>query len=212
MAETLTDFPKIYCPFIRQTFKVDSGQFNAHGSKYGLRMSEVYLAVDRINTGYEWVFEDPETIAVEKLNGTNIKIRTEQGRLVAFQNRKNLIGISTTGASGSRIICFPGLSPRKRRWALKRQRSLPKAWYSTISSGSPRARPGWRSCAGTCSPGFVNRIFPVFPFIFSDVMPFLKSILLILLWSISNHPSSNPIIHQSIPTGSHGRPLPAGIR
>ena len=91
MSEVLTDFPKICCPFIRQTFSVDSVQFKAHGSKYGLRLPEVYLAVDRINPGYEWVFEDPETFAVEKLNGTNIKIRTEHGRLVALQNRKNVI-------------------------------------------------------------------------------------------------------------------------
>jgi hypothetical protein len=91
MADVLTDFPKICCPFIRQTFKVDHEQFKAHGSKYGLRTPEVYLVVDRINPGYEWVFDDPETFAVEKLNGTNIKIKTEQGRLVALQNRKNII-------------------------------------------------------------------------------------------------------------------------
>jgi hypothetical protein len=36
------------------------------------------------------VFEDSETIAVEKLNGTNIKLKTEKGRLVALQNRKNV--------------------------------------------------------------------------------------------------------------------------
>lgn len=87
----LTDFPKLCCPFIRQTFKVNADQFKPNGSKYGLREPEVYLAVDRINPGYEWVFEDSETIAVEKLNGTNIKIKTEGGRLVAFQNRKNVI-------------------------------------------------------------------------------------------------------------------------
>ena len=56
-----------------------------------LRLPEVYLAVNRINPGYEWVFDDPATIAVEKLDGTNVKIRTENRRLTAVQNRLNVI-------------------------------------------------------------------------------------------------------------------------
>ncbi len=87
----LTDFPKLYCPFIRQTFKVNPEQWKKHGSQMGLRTPEVYLAVNRITPGYEWVFEDPDTFAVEKLNGTNVKIFTEKGRLIHIQNRKNVI-------------------------------------------------------------------------------------------------------------------------
>jgi hypothetical protein len=89
--ETLTDFPKIACPFLRQTFPVSKDQFTKCGNRYGLRAPEVYLVVDRMNPGFEWVFDDPDTIAVEKLNGTNMKIMTEIGRLVALQNRKNVI-------------------------------------------------------------------------------------------------------------------------
>ena len=91
MSEILSDFPKIQCPFIRQTFPVNKEHFKLHGNKLGLRGPEVYLVVNRVNPGYEWVFEDPDTIAVEKLNGTNIKLKTEKGRLVALQNRKNVI-------------------------------------------------------------------------------------------------------------------------
>lgn len=87
----LTDFPKIYCPFIRQTFKVSPEKWKKCGSRFGLRAPEVYLVVNRINPGYEWVFDDNETFAVEKLNGTNVKILTQKGRLVAVQNRKNII-------------------------------------------------------------------------------------------------------------------------
>lgn len=87
----LTDFPKLHCPFIRQTFKVDKEDWKKRGARLGLRGPEVYLVVERINPGYEWVFNDPETIAVEKLNGTNVKILTEKGRLMAAQNRKNII-------------------------------------------------------------------------------------------------------------------------
>lgn len=89
--ETLTDFPKIRCPFIRQTFPVNQDHFNERGHRYGLRKPEVYLVVDRVNPDFEWVFEDEDTIAVEKLNGTNIKFKTENGRLAVLQNRKNVI-------------------------------------------------------------------------------------------------------------------------
>lgn len=91
MSEILSDFPKLLCPFIRQTFPIDPKQHKMHGYKHGLRNPEVYLAVERVNPGYEWVFDDPDTFAVEKLNGTNIKLKTEHGRLVVLQNRKNVL-------------------------------------------------------------------------------------------------------------------------
>jgi len=87
----LTDFPKLQCPFIRQTFRVNKEQWKRGGARLGLRSPEAYLVVDRVNPGYEWVFEDPDTFAVEKLNGSNVKIKTEGGRLVAVQNRLNAI-------------------------------------------------------------------------------------------------------------------------
>lgn len=89
--EIMSDFPKLYCPFIRQTFKVNPDHFRAHGAPLGLRKPEVYLVVNRVFPGYEWVCDDPDTFAVEKLNGTNVKLKTEKGRLVALQNRKNVI-------------------------------------------------------------------------------------------------------------------------
>lgn len=87
----MTDFPKLQAPFIRQTFKVDVLQWKKLGRQYQLRSPEVYLAVNQINPGYEWVFEDPETFAVEKLHGTNVKVLMEGGRISAIQNRKNLV-------------------------------------------------------------------------------------------------------------------------
>lgn len=56
-----------------------------------LREPVAYLVINKVNPGFEWVFEDPDTIAVEKLNGTNVKIKTEKGRLIAIQNRLNVI-------------------------------------------------------------------------------------------------------------------------
>ena len=87
----LTDFPKLQCPFIRQTFKVDRESWKKKGHSLKLRVPEVYLVVNKVNPGYEWVFEDKDTFAVEKLDGTNVKILTEKGRLIAVQNRKNPI-------------------------------------------------------------------------------------------------------------------------
>jgi len=89
--ETLSDFPKIQCPFIRKTYSVNKADFKRHGSKLQLRNPEVYLVTNEINPGFEWVIDDPDTIAIEKLDGTNVKIKTESGRLTALQNRKNII-------------------------------------------------------------------------------------------------------------------------
>ncbi len=87
----LSDFPKIQCPFIRQDFKVNKEQWKKYGSRLQLREPKAYLAIDKVNPGYEWVFEDEDTFAVEKLDGTNVKLLTENGRLVALQNRLNVI-------------------------------------------------------------------------------------------------------------------------
>lgn len=87
----LTNFPKIYSPFIRKTFKVNKADWEKHGRKLQMRTPEVYLVVDEINPGYEWVFESETVFATEKLDGTNIKLETKDGRLIALQNRKNII-------------------------------------------------------------------------------------------------------------------------
>ena len=99
----MSDFPKVYCPFIRQIFPVSQSQWKRCGRRYQLKKPEVYLAVNRINPGYEWVFEDPNTIAVEKLDGTNVKVMMEQGRIAAIQNRKNVIDPNLV-AKGPRFI------------------------------------------------------------------------------------------------------------
>lgn len=91
MTEKLSDFPKIYCPFVRKTFKVNKEDWKKYGHALQLRSPNVYLVVNEVNPGYEWVFEDPDTIAVEKLDGTNIKIETANGFLITLQNRKTPI-------------------------------------------------------------------------------------------------------------------------
>jgi hypothetical protein len=87
----MTDFPKVECPFVRQVFEVDKDKWKQHGPRLGLRQPEAYIVTDKVNPGFEWVFDDPDTIAVEKLDGTNVKVRIEKGRLQAVQNRLNVI-------------------------------------------------------------------------------------------------------------------------
>lgn len=59
-----------------------------------LREPTAYLVIDKVNPGYEWVFDDPDTFAVEKLDGTNVKLRTEGGFLLELQNRLNIIAVN----------------------------------------------------------------------------------------------------------------------
>lgn len=87
----MSDFPKIECPFMRKEFRVNIDQWKKFGPSLGMRSPHAYLVVNEVNPGYEWVFEDPETFCVEKLDGTNVKILVEDGRIVSAQNRKNVI-------------------------------------------------------------------------------------------------------------------------
>lgn len=91
MTAPLSDFPKVECPFVRKRYAVNKDDFKKHGRRLQLRLPEVYLVTPEVTPGYEWVFEDADTFAVEKLDGTNVKMQTENGRLVALQNRKNVI-------------------------------------------------------------------------------------------------------------------------
>ena len=62
--------PKLQSPFVRE------------------EVNGKYVCVPKIQKGYEWVFTK-ESIAVEKLDGTNISIVIENGKISAIYNRKN---------------------------------------------------------------------------------------------------------------------------
>ena len=91
--EKLSNFPKLECPFKRQYFECNLDDIQNFGRLYNIRPKQktLYLAVPEINPGYEWVFDDENTIATEKLDGSNVKLKTSKGRLIAIQNRKNVI-------------------------------------------------------------------------------------------------------------------------
>jgi hypothetical protein len=77
--EHIKDFPKLECPFVRKTYKVDHDDFKKYGSPLGLRTPEVYLVTPQISEGFEWVIENDKTSAIEKLNGSNLGLVTENG-------------------------------------------------------------------------------------------------------------------------------------
>jgi len=89
--EILNNFPKIECPFIRKDFAVNKNDWKKYGRELQMRKPSVYLVIDEINPEYKWVFEDKDVIASEKLDGSNVKLKTENGKLISLMNRKNLI-------------------------------------------------------------------------------------------------------------------------
>lgn len=67
------DMPKLESPFVRE--------------------GEKYLVTNQVNPGYEWVFEDPDTICTEKLDGTDVSIIIRNGEIERIWNRENTIPI-----------------------------------------------------------------------------------------------------------------------
>lgn len=46
-----------------------------------------YVVTNKIEEGYEWVFEDELVMAIEKLDGTNVSIIIENGKITRIFNR-----------------------------------------------------------------------------------------------------------------------------
>jgi hypothetical protein len=70
----LPDMPKIESPYVRV-----------------LSAKKEYLVTPEVTPGYEWVFDDPSVICVEKLDGTNIAIEILDKSVVKIQNRMNVV-------------------------------------------------------------------------------------------------------------------------
>jgi hypothetical protein len=67
------DMPKLECPFIRK------------------QINNKYIIINTINPGYEWVFNDPLVMAIEKLHGTNVSILIQDGIIIGIWNRTERI-------------------------------------------------------------------------------------------------------------------------
>jgi len=75
----IRDMPKLECPFIRK-------EINGN-----------YIVVNEINPGLEWVFEDENVMAIEKLHGTNVSILIVEGNVVEVYNRTERIPFINKG-------------------------------------------------------------------------------------------------------------------
>lgn len=69
----IKDMPKLDSPFIRS--------------------GDDYLVINEINPEYEWVFEDDSVTCQEKLDGTNVSIVIENGKVSRVFNRTNEIDL-----------------------------------------------------------------------------------------------------------------------
>ena len=105
----LSNFPKLYCPFVRKTYKVNRDDWKKYGRALQLRTPSVYLVTPEITEGYEWVINDPNTFAVEKLDGTNVKLLTENGKLTSLYNRKNPIDPLNLFQAKGRVAIIEGI-------------------------------------------------------------------------------------------------------
>lgn len=65
------DMPKLESPFVRKTINGE------------------YVVTPEISPGFEWVFNDPTVQAVEKLDGTDVSIIIENGKVTRIFNRLN---------------------------------------------------------------------------------------------------------------------------
>lgn len=67
------DMPKLHCPFKREVIDGEA------------------LVIPEVNPGFEWVFDDPATYCLEKLDGENIAIQVEKGQVLGAWNRGKLV-------------------------------------------------------------------------------------------------------------------------
>ena len=74
MIQKIKDMPKLESPFVRE--------LNEKGE---------YLVINKIAEGYEWVFNDENAMAIEKLHGTNVSIIIYEGQVMAILNRTERI-------------------------------------------------------------------------------------------------------------------------
>jgi hypothetical protein len=99
--QMMSDFPKLECPYVRKNYPVNAEQWLKHGNKLQLREPQAYLVTDEVTPGFEWVFEDDDTVAVEKLDGTNVKIMVRDKKVVSIQNRLNKVDLFFLGSKGT---------------------------------------------------------------------------------------------------------------
>ena len=97
----MKNFPKLHSPFLRKT------------------INDKYIVTPEIDPDYNWVLNDTGVMAVDKLDGTNIGVRIENGNISRIFNRtteKFILNINQTTWEGA---CMEGLAKAVQRGWLK---------------------------------------------------------------------------------------------
>jgi len=71
----IIDFPKLESPFLRET------------------INDRYILVPKLVSNFKWIFDKTKVLASEKIDGTNVSIIIEKGKIIDIYNRKNKIEI-----------------------------------------------------------------------------------------------------------------------
>lgn len=102
MKNDVKDMPKLQSPFVRETIDGE------------------YIVTNLINEGYDWVFEESPVFAVDKLDGTNVCIRIENGAITRFFNRDTeKFPFKITGITSWEGALMEGVSKAIQRGWLK---------------------------------------------------------------------------------------------
>jgi hypothetical protein len=75
----IQDMPKLECPFVRKEINGE------------------YVVTTKVTEGYEWVFNDDKTMAIEKLHGTNVSILIQDGIITSIWNRTERVPFFNKG-------------------------------------------------------------------------------------------------------------------
>lgn len=102
------DFPKLYSPFVREM------------------INERYITTEKIDPDFAWVFEDEGVKAVDKLDGTNICLRVEKGKVTRIFNRLNEKFVFPPGTTQTKWegACMEGIA-----------RAIQKEWLKNWPDG-----------------------------------------------------------------------------
>jgi hypothetical protein len=152
----IMDFPKILSPFKRK--------INDKGD---------YVVYNEVEDGMDWVFNDLNTVAEEKINGTNVSIIIEEGAVTSVWNRTARIPFFN---KGKRFISEAVLESYERGYC-----DLPDGqWFGEVIgpklAGNPYKLDGhlWIPFDTFCRKHFAYRSYHKYPKTFDNLSDWLR--------------------------------------
>jgi hypothetical protein len=116
MSDIPLRFPKVHSPFEREENESDE-----------------YVVFDSVNDGYEWVFENDDVIAVEKLDGTNCAV--EMGRDSHSNSLRPVESYTRHGTEPFQVAKPYGDSGAHRQIVRAVQNSMQRGYLRSLDEG-----------------------------------------------------------------------------